>query len=310
MSLRPSRLPRALHWGASLLLLAFAGWLLWRQLQALRPGELRAALAVLSPASLAASLACTALSFACLAAYERLATQWLAPGKVPREVAWRVGLEAHALANTLGFHALTAPALRLRSYRALGIDAPTLAKIVATVGGCVATGVIAIVVFALAWSAARAGFGAVVAIAVLALLASFALLRLRVRQLRLRSPVLAHAGLLLALGFVEMASAIAAVAVMLPAVGMPEGPALVLLFVAATLVGILSHSPGGLGVFEATILAAAAPPARAGVLAALLAYRLVYNLLPGALALLSVGIGWLRGRHRDARASSTVDSGA
>jgi uncharacterized membrane protein YbhN (UPF0104 family) len=310
MSLRPSRLPRALQWVASLLLLALAGWLLWRQLQVLRPGELRGALAVLPPTALAASLACTTVSFACLAAFERLATQWLAPGKVPRGVAWRVGLEAHALANTLGFHALTALALRVRSYRAHGIDAPTLAKIVATIGGCVATGVVAIVLFALAWSAWRTGMGTIVAIVAAALVAAFVLLRLRLRQLQLGSPVLAHAALLLALGFVEMASAVGAFAVLLPAGALPSGPSLVLLFVGALLLGILSHSPGGLGVFEATILAAAAPPARATVLAALLAYRLLYNLLPCAMALLAVGIGWARGRHRDARASSTVDSGA
>jgi uncharacterized membrane protein YbhN (UPF0104 family) len=310
MSLRPSRLPRALQWAASLLLLALAGWLLWRQLQVLRPGELRGALAVLSPTALTASLVCTAVSFACLAGFERLATQWLAPGKVPRGVAWRVGLEAHALANTLGFHALTALALRVRSYRAHGIDAATLAKIVATIGGCVATGVVAILLFALAWSAWRTGMGTIVAIVVVALVAAFFLLRLRLRQLPVQSPVLTHFAVLLALGFVEMAAAVGAFAVLLPADALPAGPSLVFLFVGALLLGILSHSPGGLGVFEATILAAAAPPARATVLAALLAYRLLYNLLPCALALLAVGIGWARGRHRDARASSTVDSGA
>jgi uncharacterized membrane protein YbhN (UPF0104 family) len=59
---------------------------------------------------------------------------------------------------------------------------------------------------------------------------------------------------------------------------------------------VVSHAPGGLGVFEATILAAAVPPARAQVLAALLAYRAVYNLLPFAFALLAVAAGSLRDR--------------
>jgi hypothetical protein len=103
---------------------ALAAWLLWRQLQRHGLAQCSAALRALPPAALAACLVATALSFACLAAYERLATQWIAPGKVPRAVAWRVGLEAHALANTLGFHALTAAALRVRTYRAHGIDAP------------------------------------------------------------------------------------------------------------------------------------------------------------------------------------------
>jgi uncharacterized membrane protein YbhN (UPF0104 family) len=304
------RLARALQLAAGLLVLVLAVWLLWRQLHGLDVDEVRGAVALLSPAALAASLACTAVSFACLASYERLPTQWLAPGKIPRGVAWRVGLEAHALANTLGFHALTAVALRVRSYRARGIDPATLAKIVATIAGCVATGVVAMVVFGMAWSAWRHGMAAILAVFVAVLAAVFMLLRLRRRQLRSGSPVLAHAALLLALGLVEMASAIGAFAVLLPSGSLPAGPSLVLLFVGAMLLGILSHSPGGLGVFEATILAAAAPSVRASVLAALLAYRLLYNLLPCALALLAIGVGWARGRHRDARLSSTVDSGA
>jgi uncharacterized membrane protein YbhN (UPF0104 family) len=107
-----------------------------------------------------------------------------------------------------------------------------------------------------------------------------------------------------------MACAVAALWVLVPAGALPAGPWFALLFVSAMLLGIASHSPGGLGVFEATILSAAAPPSRAEVFAALLAYRALYNLLPCALALLAIGIGWARGRRRDPRASSTVDSGA
>lgn len=298
----------ALQVAASLLVLALAAWMLWRQLRGIEAAQLRAALAGLPATAIAASLACTAVSFACLAAYERLATQWLAPGRVPPAVAWRVGLESHALANTLGLHALSALALRLRTYRAHGIDAATLARIVAAIGACVAVGVVAIALSALAWSQWLAGRGAMVLVVVAFAAVALGVLRLRLRQMSLRSPVLAHAGLLLALGWLEMAAAIAAFAVLLPAGAMPDGPLLVLLFVGALLLGIVSHAPGGLGVFEATLLAAAAPTRRAEVLAALLAYRAIYNLLPCALALLSVGVGWARGR--DPRASSTVDSGA
>jgi uncharacterized membrane protein YbhN (UPF0104 family) len=307
MKRRPAR--AWMGWALSLLVLGLAAFLLWRQLHALDSQLLRAALLALPRDALVASALATALSFACLAAYERLATQWLAPGKVPRQVAWRVGLEAHALANTLGFHALTAVALRLRTYRAHGIDAATLAKIVATIGGCVVIGVVAVVLLALAWSQVLAGRGPMVVMLCVFLAGAFALVRARVQSM-LRSQAFAHVGLLLALGLVEMAAAIAAFALLVPAGALPAGPMLALLFVGAMLLGIVSHSPGGLGVFEATILSAAVPARHAEVLAALLAYRVIYNLLPCALALLSVGLGWLRGRHSGPRLSSTVDSGA
>jgi uncharacterized membrane protein YbhN (UPF0104 family) len=303
------RAPAWLRWGASVLVLGLAATLLWRQLRGLSLEALLAAMRALPAGAVALSLLATALSFTCLAGYERLATQWLAPGKVPRRVAWRVGLEAHALANTLGFHAITAVALRLRTYRAHGIDGVTLAKIVATIGGCVVVGVAAILLLALAWWQWLEGRGFVVVVVALGVAGAFALLRVRLRSSS-RTPVVAHAGVVLALGIVEMAAAVAAFAVLVPAGALPTGPELVLLFVAAMLLGIVSHAPGGLGVFEATILAAAAPDRRAAVLASLLAYRLVYGLLPCALALLAVGIGWLRGRHRDAGVSSTADSGA
>ena len=285
-----------LRWSLSGLLLVAAAWLLWRQLQDLSPFEVRAAIARLTPLQLALGLAATALSFACLAAYERLATQWLAPGRVPRAVAWRTGLVAHALANTLGFHPVTAVALRLRRYRAHGIDAATLAKIVAAIGGCVAAGVLAMLALAGAWALWSSGRAVVVLALLLSSVIALVLVRARLRAMWPHSRLPARAGSVLALGLVETAAAIAALAVLLPDGALPGGPAFVFLFVAATVLGIASHAPGGVGVFEATMLAAAPPAQRAPVLAALLAYRVLYNLLPCALALLAVAAESLRAR--------------
>jgi uncharacterized membrane protein YbhN (UPF0104 family) len=284
------------RWTLGALVFSLATWLLWRQLRGLGTAQLQAALAALPTSAIALCLAATALSFGCLALYERLATQWLAPGKVPLAVAWRTGLVAHALANTLGFHPLTAVALRLRAYRAHGIDAATLAKIVAAIGACVAAGVAATLVVAGAWSLWMHGQQELLVVLVVSAGTALAVLELRPRRASLRLPMLAHAGVLFALGLLEMGAATGALAVLLPAGALPDGPAFVLLFVTATLLGIASHAPGGLGVFEATMLAAAAPAARAQVLAALLAYRVLYNLLPCALALLAVAGGAVRER--------------
>jgi uncharacterized membrane protein YbhN (UPF0104 family) len=179
----------------------------------------------------------------------------------------------------------------------------------ALIGACVASGVFAILAAAEAWSLWRLGQRQLLLLLLIAAVAAFALLKRRLRQASLRFPPLANAGALLALGLLEMAAATAALAVLLPAGALPEGPAFVLLFVTATMLGIVSHAPGGLGVFEATMLAAAAPGARAQVLAALLAYRLLYNLLPCALALLAVAGAAARERV-GRRLSSTADTRA
>ena len=294
-----------LRWSLSGALLGLAGWLLWRQLQGLAWTEVHAALASLPPRAIVSCVAAAALGFACLGAYERLATQWLAPGKVPPALAWRTGLIAHALANTIGFHPVTAVALRLQRYRAHGVDAATLAKIVAAVGGCVLAGVLAVLVAAGAWWLWNSGRGALLALATVLVVAATLLLRSRLRALWPGTGLPARAGLVLALGLVEMSAAIAALAVLLPAGALPGGPAFVFLFVAAAALGVASHAPGGVGVFEATLLAAAPVEQRAPVLAALLAYRVLYNLLPCALALLA-----LAGEGLRARLSWTAGSGA
>lgn len=74
-------------------------------------------------------------------------------------------------------------------------------------------------------------------------------------------------------------------------------------YVLACMLGIVSHSPGGLGVFEATMLIALSHLPREGVLGAVLLFRVFYYLLPFVLALvmLLIHTGWtrMRGRPRD-----------
>ncbi|MEY2158771.1 hypothetical protein AB7867_03295 [Rhodanobacter sp. FW510-T8] len=86
------------------------------------------------------------------------------------------------------------------------------------------------------------------------------------------------------IGGVEMLAAISALYVLLPAGAAPPFVDFLPIYVGAVLAGIVSHSPGGLGVFETIMLASFPPEARADLLAAMLCYRLTYNLLPFVLA--------------------------
>jgi len=61
------------------------------------------------------------------------------------------------------------------------------------------------------------------------------------------------------------------------------------IFVSATLLGFISHSPGGLGVFDAAMLVALWQYDREELLAGLLLFRLLYYLAPFALALAILG---------------------
>jgi uncharacterized membrane protein YbhN (UPF0104 family) len=61
------------------------------------------------------------------------------------------------------------------------------------------------------------------------------------------------------------------------------------IFITATLLGFASHSPGGLGVFDAAMLVALFHYDREELLAGLLIFRLLYYLTPFMLALLVIG---------------------
>ena len=62
-----------------------------------------------------------------------------------------------------------------------------------------------------------------------------------------------------------------------------------MIFVAATLLGFASHSPGGLGVFDAAMLVALWQFDKEELLAGLLLFRLLYYIIPFALSLLILG---------------------
>jgi glycosyltransferase 2 family protein len=61
------------------------------------------------------------------------------------------------------------------------------------------------------------------------------------------------------------------------------------IFVAATLLGFASHAPGGLGVFDATMMVALWQFDKEDLLAGLLLFRLLYYIIPFALSLLILG---------------------
>ncbi|WP_159016005.1 hypothetical protein [Cognatiluteimonas profundi] len=297
---------RSARWCGALLAAAAVVWELRRLLHGLSREQLALAWRDTSPAALGWSLAATAVSFACLAGYEWFGSQQVALGRIPALTALRVGAITHAIANTLGFHALTAGVLRYQLYRPQTIGKADIARLMAVVAACLAAGVITAVVLAQGWLKAGV-IGLVVALGFSSLLACVVPAAMkRVRRLSAwpRPGPLRMVGLLI-VGVLETAAALGALYVLLPATtDMPTLVQFVPIFVGATLLGIVSHAPGGVGVFEAAILAML-PGHVPELLVSLLSYRVIYNLLPFAIASV-VAIRSLR--HRGNGFSSTVDS--
>lgn len=65
-------------------------------------------------------------------------------------------------------------------------------------------------------------------------------------------------------------------------------------FVAAVLLGFVSHAPGGLGVFDAAMLLALPQIETEKLIASLVLFRLMYYIVPFTLALAILGVRELR----------------
>jgi uncharacterized membrane protein YbhN (UPF0104 family) len=103
------------------------------------------------------------------------------------------------------------------------------------------------------------------------------------------------------IGVFDLGAAALAMYVLIPA-----GPnigifPIMAVFIAATLLGFASHTPAGIGVFDATFLIGLGNDDKEPLVAALLMFRLMYHFLPFILALSLFGVveGWrsLRGRR-------------
>ena len=105
------------------------------------------------------------------------------------------------------------------------------------------------------------------------------------------------------IGAIDLAFAGGALYLLLPDAGVPALLTFWTIYAVAMLAGALSHSPGGLGVFEGVMLLLMPLAPKAGVLAALVLFRMIYTYIPFLLGLIVIAVlEWraLRARRQSA----------
>jgi len=255
----------------------------------------------------ALSLLATFAGYAALIGYDWSALRYLGK-KPPIPVIMLGGFLGYALGNTVGAGPVTGGAVRYRIYSSLGLSGYDIAAI--AIFGSAAFGLGATIV----------GFGALayhpyalesltstnpqilrwIAIAMLAVslgvLSALALRKseIRVRGHRFKTPSFALMSGQLAFTAIDIVMAATVLYLLLPPNEMGFATFLAV-FAAAIFAGVASHVPGGVGVFEAIILAALPTSVPLDqVVAGLLLYRMVYYLVPFALALVLLALSELR----------------
>ncbi len=285
----------------SLFLFVFALWMLHRELAQTHLIEIRRAFAQIPASNLLLAALGTFGSYLALTGYDVLALRHLGRSLPYPRVAL-VSFIANAVGHNLGIATLSAGLVRLRFYTTAGFSATDVTGMVALIALTFGLGVTFTSGLVLLFDSEATGLllhlpdtGAralgMLLLALVTLYPVFSLLRRRPIQLhnwkiQIPGPGIALGQLILAT--VDLTCAAAALYWLLPvdAAGNAVAPFLLFvgIYVLAVVAGIVSHIPGGLGVFETVLLLALPNVPRDGLLAAILAYRAIYYIGPLVLA--------------------------
>lgn len=280
-----------------IVLFAIAGRAIHRFLEDVTLADVSKALSDTSGWALLAALVLTAISYLLLTLYDVLGLRYLGR-ELPYRVAAFASFVSYAFSHNIGVAVLTGGAIRYRVYSALGLSAAEVATLTAFCGMTFGLGVGLVLSFSLILEpdllkigAAGPpalyrvlGWGIAAALILYLLWSGKRATPITLGHWRLRLPTPTQSLAQSLLGLTDITVAAAVLYVLLPASAAPAPGTFVGLFVAAMFLGLVSHTPGGIGVFEAVMLALLPGNDQAGVLASLLLFRIIYYLLPFLLA--------------------------
>ena len=322
---REPRRHRRFAWigtAASLLIFGASLAVLWHIVSDVDVGELSGAFTAASARQIGLAVLFTALSYGLLTCYDALALRQLHIS-VPYRTTALASFTSYAVSFTLGFPLLTAGTVRYWIYAPRGLSTGTVASLTVIAGITFWLGMALV----LAWSLIReAGelsvliytniklnqlIGLITAILIAAYFVWISLKRraVKVRGWRLDLPGFRLSLAQMLIGAGDVCAGAGVLYVLLPGGHGISFETFLAVYVFAVMLGVASHSPGGLGVFEATILLALSSFPREPVLGALLLYRLCYYLVPFVTALGMLAIYEILNRLRATRDVFQTDDG-
>ena len=256
-----------------------------------------------NPGLIVLALLLVACSYGSLTIYDLLALRTIGRGEVPYRIAALASFTSYPIAHGVGAVALVSPVIRYRIYSCNGLGPVDVANICFLTGLTFWLGNLTALGLSLFYEPVAIGLmdyltpqlNRVLAAVVLLAISAFVVWSwLAPRQLGTRRwPVRLPSGpmvlLQIALGVFDLGAAALAMYVLIPAGVNIDFYQMTAVFIAATLLGFASHTPAGLGVFDAAILLGLGGDDKEPLLAALLMFRFLYHFLPLVLALTLFG---------------------
>ena len=282
--------------------LALAAVAISHQVAALRWAEIAPLLRGYRWSQIALALPFTAGSFLLLGGIEILALRTASAGRtwrIPARLALLTAFLAHAFSQSLGVALLTGTAVRLRAYAGHGLGTIVVTRITAMVTIAVVLGLLSVASAALLFSSALGHAPLRIPSGPAGVTMALIVLSYLVWSIIARNLSLGIAAVQIGLSAIDWYLTATILFILLPS----SSPFAYVTFISACVLahtlGMLSHVPGGAGVFEAmmfTLLSGELGGAgRAALSAALIVYRLVYYLVPLAVAVAVATIAEARG---------------
>lgn len=266
--------------------------------------DIRAAFHLISSDQVGMALALTIVSYLALTFYDHVALR-----VIDRPLPWRTAALAsfcsYTLSHNLGLSLLTGGTARYRIYTAAGLQPGDIARIVASAslsfwGGVFVMAGALMLVHPVAMTLGSAslsvtlqyGAGGIILLAAIILIALAGRVGRDIMLLgwRIALPSRGQALVQIVVASIDLAAASAALFVLVPHADPALYPSFFLGYAIAIIIALVSHVPGGLGVFEAVIVATLPEVDRPDLLAALLAYRCIYYLLPLLLGVIAIAV--------------------
>ncbi len=317
MSAQTKRLIKKIISYSGIFFFVLAATMLWWQLRNYAFSDIIHAITAIPMANLIGACCACFAGYLALSLYDYLALNYVGENK--KVVWWKwmlAGMLGFAISNNAGHAVVSGGAIRYRLYTRWRIHGSDIVKMLTISGftyflGC--TAIVLIGYFLVPHDILNSSAGTAIGLNVLfvfcaaALMAYFAMTLLfhgkhiKIGQLKFQIPSTKMAWLQMLLGITD--SVLAGLVLyfcLISFVDIPFGT-YIGLFVIAQTTGVFSQVPGGIGVFESVFLLALPDGIdKANIFGALLAYRIIYYVLPliGVGGLFFIYERWLRARMK------------
>jgi glycosyltransferase 2 family protein len=292
--LRQKQILHRLGVAVSVTVIGIACYVLYHMLRGIDVDEVIEAIKSTESSDIALAGLFVAAGYFTLTFYDLFAVRAIGHSRVPYRINALAAFTSYSIGHNVGASVFTGGAVRYRIYSAWGLNAIDVAKICFIAGLTFWLGNAAVLGLGISYHPEAASaidqlppwLNRIVAVGIiLGLVAYVAWVWSQPRAVG-RGPwtVLLPGGpltlLQIAIGIVDLAFCALAMYVLVPDEPNLGFVVVAVIFVSATLLGFASHSPGGLGVFDAAMLVGLWQMDREELLAGMLLFRLLYYIVP------------------------------